>query len=244
MKHMSLNVIQRHYLWAIALLFMLAGCGKAVNVLPTLARLPTQAPAANATVVPDVLAADAAAETAVAAPAQETLEAEDGAAITALETEIVAPPEVQATLSGAQPPAAETPEVFQPVQNIRFRTENGDLFVVASRTTEGADIPILPEPPEGQRWFVITATLGNRTGTPFTITHDSLTLIDQQQERYAPVENEDVLRPPLVDSVLGDPTTTLLGVVRFAIPADARPHLLEWCPDGDCSNPLQATIPN
>lgn len=162
--------------------------------------------------------------------------------VQALETELVTLEPLE-TSEVAPTQVAETPEVFVAPDNVKFQSDDGNKFIVVARTTEGADIPILPEPPEGQRWFVVQATVGNRSETPITLAAESFTLVDQQQERYEPVEDEDTLRPALAGSVVGDPAATFVGVVRFAVPIDAKPYLLEWCSDSECLEPLQTLFP-
>src|SRR5690606_15553405 len=104
-------------------------------------------------------------------------------------------------------------------------------------------MPNLPEAPEGEKFLVLSTTLANFTGEAIQVEAESLTLIDQQFNRYSPIQPDDFLRTPLFEVEL-DGTRTVLGSIRFALPTDAIPYLLEWCPYNDCeAETLQTFLP-
>lgn len=140
-------------------------------------------------------------------------------------------------------PAAITEEVFIPAETVRYQTEDGSLFVVVTNLQTEEEMPSLPDAPEGQKYLVLSTSLANLTGEPILVEAASLTLIDQNLNRHAAVASEDFLRTPLIGAELSG-NSTILGFVRFAIPLDATPYLLEWCPFNDCAlEALQTRLP-
>lgn len=143
----------------------------------------------------------------------------------------------------ATPDAAATTELFIPAEDVRYQSEDGNLFVVVTSINTAETIPDLPEAPVGEKFVLLSTTLANFTGTPIIVDPSSLILIDQNLNRYPAYHPEDYLIRPLLGAELPG-TTTMLGTVRFSIPEDAKPYLLEWCPYNDCEvEALQTLLP-
>ncbi|MGJ3239825.1 MAG: hypothetical protein ACFE0Q_14030 [Anaerolineae bacterium] len=139
--------------------------------------------------------------------------------------------------------AAATSDVFVPAESVRYQNEDSTLFVVVTTLTTAEMNPNMPEPPVGEKFVMLSTNFANFTGEPLTIEADSLTLIDQQFNRYPPVQPEEYIRIPLYGTELPG-EVTLQGAVRFALPEDATPYLLEWCPYNDCEvETLQTFMP-
>lgn len=142
----------------------------------------------------------------------------------------------------------QTPEVQQPVgvqatESIRYQTEDGTLFVVVTSVFTAETMPNMPVAPDGEQFIMLTTNLANFTGEEIMVEASSLTLIDENLNRYAPIVPDDFLRSPVFGITLGG-ATTAIGSVRFAIPTDAIPYLLEWCPYNDCEvETLQTLLP-
>ena len=207
--------------------------------MPTLAVLPSAEPSA-AVVVEEVEQVESR-RPATEIPATLQVTEEPGPALATQEvdesglvTQEVVPPATQ---------AAETPEVFTPREDVRYQTDDGDLFVVVTTVHTQETMPMLPDAPEGQKFVELRGTLANLTGNPITVDRNSLALIDQQFNRYAPVIPEEGARTYLAGAELNG-TGTFRGSVRFSIPDDAVPYLLEWCPLNECDDEvLQTRLP-
>lgn len=99
-------------------------------------------------------------------------------------------------------------------------------------------------PPEGQQWLVVVTAIQNGSDDAIVVGQPSLTLIDQQGERYVPDEASEETQPALVGARL-EPGEDILGLVRFTVPDGIDPATLEWCPQGTspCDQPLSSPIP-
>jgi hypothetical protein len=140
-------------------------------------------------------------------------------------------------------PAAATAESNEPPAPVRYRTEDGTLFVVVTTIHNAETMPILADAPPDEKFIALSTTLANLTGSEIVVDVSSLTLIDTQSNRYNPVYPEEVLRSPLAGATL-DGASTMTGLIRFSLPPDATPHLLEWCPYNNCeTETLQTRLP-
>lgn len=142
------------------------------------------------------------------------------------------PPNGTAT---AAPPSTPTPTAVSATALYGFQV---------SYTLETTPDDPAEGPPEGMRWIVVVAAIQNDSAEPLAIERESLSLIDQQGERYTPDEPSEETQPPLAGARIGA-GEDLLGLVRFTIPEDANPDALEWCTQGTdpCREPLTAPIP-
>ena len=146
------------------------------------------------------------------------------------------PPPPPGETATAAPPATPTPTAVSATALYGFQV---------SYTLEIApDDPTAEGPPEGMRWIVVVAAIQNDSAEALAIERQSLTLIDQDGQRYTPDEPTEETQPPLVGARIGA-GEDLLGLVRFTIPEDANPDALEWCSQGTdpCREPLIAPIP-
>ena len=131
-----------------------------------------------------------------------------------------------------------TEEATQVISN----SPDGAYGIDVSYTTEAPDNDSFGVPPDGERWLIVVGTLRNDAGDTVTVNAEHLTLLDAQGNRYSPEAPDDSTQPPMVSAELAE-GESVLGLVRFAIPEDVTPILLEWCPEGNCEPPLQAQIP-
>lgn len=137
---------------------------------------------------------------------------------------------------------AVTPDIFVPADSVRYQTEDGNLFVVVTTLSTEETMIELPDAPDGEKYVLLSTTLANFTGESIMVESGSLTLIDQQFNRYPVLDPDDFLRTTLYGIEFEG--NTVLGAIRFAIPEDARPYLLEWCPYNDCEiETLQTFLP-
>lgn len=112
---------------------------------------------------------------------------------------------------------------------------NGEYTIAVSYAQEAS-------PPNAEdRFVVVVATLANESNTPITINPTDLTLIDKENNRYSPEPPESNLQPALIGIALS-PNETIYGFVKFKIPPEAAPTLLEWCPGGTCTEPIQSSV--
>ncbi len=143
--------------------------------------------------------------------------------------------------SATEEPAV-TPDIFVPADSVRYQTEDGSLFVVVTTLGTEETMTELPDAPDGEKYVLLSTTLANFTGEPIMVESGSLTLIDQQFNRYAVLDPDDFLRSTLYGVEFDG--RTMQGAIRFLIPEDARPYLLEWCPYNDCEiETLQTFLP-
>ncbi|MBN1680761.1 MAG: hypothetical protein JW966_10740 [Anaerolineae bacterium] len=133
-----------------------------------------------------------------------------------------------------------TPDVSEPGNGVS--SIPGQYTIAVSYALEDNLPENTPDPPDGFRWIVVVATLGNQTGDTVPVDQDSLALLDRDNHRYSSELPDDNTQPPLVGAALA-PGESLLGLVRFAIPEGATADRLEWCPGGNCDQPLHAIIP-
>lgn len=101
------------------------------------------------------------------------------------------------------------------------------------------------EPAEGERFAMITMGIGNQSADePLTIASEEFMLEDSDGETYTPFAFSDETPGPSPLLYGGDPLATeesINGFVVFAIPMEATPQTLTWCPNGDCDRAF--TIP-
>lgn len=239
-NHRTIRLPQSHYakylnkaiFLGIFAIIITSCTGTSDPALPTLVQFPSE------TAVSDAPVATQASDTTDSGFVTQELEGTDSATEEAGSGFVTQEVELDSLMTEE---AAVTPEVFQPAESTRYQTEDGNLFVLVTSVNTVDNMPTLPEAPAGEKFVVLSTNLANFTGEPILVEASSLTLIDQQFNRYAPVEPEDFLRTPIYGVELNG-TNTVLGAVRFAIPSDATPYLLEWCPYNDCDTELLQTL--
>lgn len=101
----------------------------------------------------------------------------------------------------------------------------------------------LGAPPAGQRWVMVTGTLFNNSASDtISIDTDDLILVTEDGEEFLPEAPNGEINPYLVETnILA--TESIYGFVVYAIPVDATPASLRWCPAGICDAPLIIEIP-
>jgi hypothetical protein len=142
----------------------------------------------------------------------------------------------------AQPtPTEEVTEAAATEVIIPANTEN--YFLAISAVIDADSAPEdTPPAPEGSQWIIVMASLGSQAGETVQVFAEDLTLIDSDGSLYMPEVADSATEPPLVGTTV-EAGTSLRGLVRFAIPAEATPAFLQWCPGGDCDQRLQTTFP-
>ncbi len=110
-------------------------------------------------------------------------------------------------------------------------------------TADREDIPAsLGNPEAGQQWVLLTVSLlSEASDEPVAVAASELTLFDENDNEYSPLEDGGTLSPYLVGADL-TPGESLRGVVAFQIPEDAVPAVIQWCPNGTCEPALRADI--
>lgn len=115
-------------------------------------------------------------------------------------------------------------------------SSDGDYYVAVSYAQE------VENPPNGKRQIIITATLANTGGETVEVAPEHLILVDTNDKRYAPETPDQDTNPALVDTKLLQ-GASVYGFVKYTLPMDATPKLLEWCPGGTCSLALRSVVP-
>lgn len=155
-------------------------------------------------------------------------------------------PEVAATTPQATPEAAETPEAAATQEASTtedpsgFISADGAYFVTADRLTVATGVNVNPAP-EGHRWIMLTGTLANQSGPTVSVDTEDLTLLDAQGNRYEPGEMVERVQPSLIGSTL-EAEDSVYGFAIFAVPEDVEPNTVEWCPGGQCDEPLRTPV--
>ncbi len=151
-------------------------------------------------------------------------------------TETIAPTSIQT--EEAQPtPTEEVTEAAATEVVIPANTEN--YFLAISAVIDAASAPEdTPPAPEGSQWIIVMASLGSQAGETVQVFAEDLTLIDSDGSLYMPEAADSATEPPLIGGSV-ELGTSLRGLVRFAIPEDATPAFLQWCPGGNCEQRLQ-----
>jgi len=153
----------------------------------------------------------------------------------------------------APTPASARPVPGPAVQPSSLVTETFGSALLGGRdysiAVVGAEQDYVPgdspeRPPAGSKWILVAANLSNLAGETVTITADSLVLLDQVSNRYAPDPSEAQIQPALVGASLSQ-GKSLLGLVRFQVPPGTTGKSLEWCPGGPgvCVQPITSPIP-
>lgn len=83
-----------------------------------------------------------------------------------------------------------------------------------------------------EQQILVTASFYSAS-TSITVNVGDVTLIDDEGNSYSPIENGETLTPYAIGAEL-TAGTSLRGFVVFAVPVDAQPAMLEWCPAGNC----------
>lgn len=136
--------------------------------------------------------------------------------------------------------AAVTPDVFD--TGNPSTSADGEYFITVSYVLEEGSFSEVNAAPDGQRWVVVNASLGNTTSTDLAVNAERLTLIDTLGERYIAEPTFEDLSPSLTDTTI-PAGESLLGFALFGINANAVPFELEWCVDAACEEILVARIP-
>jgi hypothetical protein len=108
---------------------------------------------------------------------------------------------------------------------------------------ESDNIPTaLGQPETGQQWVMLTVSLLNEASDdPVPVSADELTLFDEDDNEYRPLEEAGTISPYLVGAELTR-DESLRGFVVFQTPTDAVPAIIQWCPNGSCDPALRADI--
>jgi hypothetical protein len=150
-------------------------------------------------------------------------------------------------------PASGRPAPAPAVQPSSLVTETFGSAALGGRdysiAVVGAEQDYVPgdspdRPPAGSKWVLVAANLNNLGGETVTITADSLVLLDQLSNRYAPDPAGAEIQPALVGASLSQ-GSSVLGLVRFQVPTGTTGKSLEWCPGGPavCVQPITSPIP-
>jgi len=100
----------------------------------------------------------------------------------------------------------------------------------------------LDAPEAGQQLVLLTVSLLNEaTDEPTPVSADDLTLFDEDDNAYEPLEDGGTVSPYLIGSELTR-DESLRGFVIFQIPTDATPAIIQWCPNGACDSAVRADI--
>jgi len=151
-------------------------------------------------------------------------------------------------------PASVRPVPTSAVQPLSLVTETFGSAVLGGRdysiAVVGAEQDYVPgdspvRPPTGSKWILVAANLSNLAGETVTITAESLVLLDQLSNRYAPDPAEAQIQPALVGASLPR-GKGLLGLALFQVPPGTTGKWLEWCPGGPpvCVEPVTSPIPH
>ena len=135
--------------------------------------------------------------------------------------------------------ASATAEPTPVVSNV---SRTGELVLTITGATEEYLPDGTPDAPEGSRWVVVNASIINSSRTSLEVLPASLSLLDEQGQRYAADAPDESLRPSLIGS-MARAQESLRGLARFAVPLNVRVVSLEWCPDAACSERLVIDLP-
>lgn len=221
--------------------FLLSACTSNAEstALPTLAVMETEEPASEVTEVITEESEEAEAPSATEEPTEEPTED-----VTAVVTEEVADTAITTeeptfNLDNSQTSASDAMQV---VAEYDFKNEDDTLILSIHSVGNGEGIDNLPDLEEGAYWVVVTATLLNFTGEAIEITEDSISLLDTSDNVYEPVAAGEAFRTGLIGTELSG-TGTYMGSALFSLPEDETPFLFQWCPEENCTSPLQSPLP-
>jgi hypothetical protein len=117
-----------------------------------------------------------------------------------------------------------------------------DLIVSGAYFIEPDDDAALL-PPEGEKWYVVQASIFNMGGYDVEILPETLYLRMTTGESYAASEPNEITDPSLIGLSLSAGESEI-GFFHFVIPVESTPMQLFWCPrDDDCNSPIYTEIP-
>ena len=97
--------------------------------------------------------------------------------------------------------------------------------------------------PDGMTQIIIVATVENNSYESLAIRRESLTLVGSQNEHFEADVSDEQLQPSLAGARL-KPGESLLGFIKFTLPGEVIPEVIQWCPsnNSNCDRPLTAPI--
>lgn len=121
-------------------------------------------------------------------------------------------------------------------------SEGGYSLSPATAEIYTADNPILDNvtPSSDEQHLLVTVSFLAEIAS-VTINVADVTLIDESGTMYDPIEDGTPLAPYAIGTELtiGE---SLRGFVVFALPADATPATLQWCPAGNCDALIESPV--
>lgn len=134
--------------------------------------------------------------------------------------------------------ATATPEFVSIAEGFSITPAQAQIY-----TEESDTFPDALGPPEvGQQWILLSVSfLNEAVEEPVPVAADEITLFDDENNTYSPLEDGGTISPYLVGAELL-PDESLRGFVAFSIPEDVSPAVLQWCPNGNCEMALRADI--
>ncbi|MEM6528520.1 MAG: hypothetical protein AAF653_09505 [Chloroflexota bacterium] len=100
----------------------------------------------------------------------------------------------------------------------------------------------LNELEDGENMYLLDASITNQSGPEITIDGEAVVIVDEEGNRYGPVEMAERIQPPLNGTTLSE-TEGVRGFAQYEIPPDAVLSHAEWCPDEACEQVAGSAIP-
>ena len=188
----------------------------------------------TADVTEDVSVTEAVEETVELLPTEDTSTTDDAdGSDTPDDLEPVETPDVSETAEPAE--TAEPGTIDNP-----FSPLDGTFSIGIPRAdiTEGLNVE---EADDATIWVLLTVSLSNSSDASISIGEDDLVIIGDDEQRYMPQPMAERVQPALVGYELPS-EETVYGSALFALPEGVEPILVEWCPTGNCNQPLQIEI--
>lgn len=95
-------------------------------------------------------------------------------------------------------------------------------------------------PAGGDRLVLVTVSFLAEVA-PISVSAEHVSLIDDAGNTYFPYADGGTISPYIAGAELSV-GTSLRGFLVFAIPEDATPETIEWCPAGNCDFAVESTV--
>lgn len=110
-----------------------------------------------------------------------------------------------------------------------------EFYSVEDATPGGVDAPA-----DGERLVLVTISFLAEV-SPISVSAEHVSLIDDAGNTYFPYADGGTISPYIAGAEL-TVGTSLRGFLVFAIPNDATPEMITWCPAGNCDFVVETTV--